>query len=185
MAKKRVLLDCDGPISDFDESAMRYLTGRVPEGWTPPPGLWAWQEALPPDLRREFEEHCAAPGFAAGMKPTEGAVAALKRLRHKAEVFALTAPWPGSLYWPGERILWLQDLGFQADAIVLTPAKHIVRGDIFVDDRFDWLIRWKEHHPEGTVVLWKTQRNVQHWDDPRVVAVDGWHDERFWAEVEK
>ncbi len=164
---------------------MRFLRGRVPEDWQPPLGVWSWLDALEEPLKRELAAYCAGPGFAASMLPVRGAKQALKRLQRSTQVYVVTAPWPGSLHWPGERIVWLQKFGFHGDKIVLTPAKYLVRGDILVDDRPENLLKWKEHHPDGTAVLWKTRGNYPFWNDTRFVPMDDWSDDRFWSEVEK
>ena len=182
---KRVLLDCDGPLGDFDERALRVLKGHVPEGWQPPLGVWSWLDALSPELRLYLTAHCTGPGFAAQMNVVDGAVEALERLQKLARVYVVTTPWPGSFFWPAERIAWLEDLGFAHNKIVLTSAKYVVRGDIFVDDRPDNLLKWLEYHPTGTAVLWKTRGNYGFWNDLRFVLMDGWQDSRFWAEVDR
>ena len=182
---KTILLDCDGPLADFDKSAIRFLRTIVSEDWVPPLGVWGYIHSLLPDCVREFEAHCMAPGFVANMEPVKGAKEALERLQQMATVYAVTTPWPGAHHWPGERIAWLERLGIPHHNIVLTGAKYLVRGDILVDDRIENLTKWLFHHPGGTAVLWKTHGNYFHWDDPRVVAIDGWNDDRFWSEVVK
>ncbi len=182
---KRVLLDCDGPLSDFDERALRVLEGHVPEDWQTPLGVWSWLDALSPDLRLYLTAHCVGSGFAAQMNAVDGAEEALERLQKLAQVYVVTTPWPNSPFWPAERIKWLEERGVPHDKIVLTSAKYVVRGDILVDDRPENLLKWLQHHPSGTAVLWKTRGNFGFWNDLRFVLMDGWSDERFWSEVER
>lgn len=183
---KRVLLDCDGPLSDFDESAVRVLREHVPVGWEPPLGVWAMQDSLSPELKQWFESQCRAPGFALNMVVVNGAKEAVKRLQKTTDVYVVTSPFRKSLHWPGERLLWLQqNLGFRADQVVLTPAKYVVKGDVLVDDHFENLMKWKAEWPDGLAVLWKTRGNHPSWDDPRVLAIDGWEDPQFWTEIER
>jgi len=184
---KRILLDCDGPLTDFDASATQFLKdqGYVSADWKPPFGVWKLQDALPLDTGFQLEKHIRSPGFVTNMEAVEGAQQAFFRLQqvYLAEVLVVTAPYFKSLHWPGERIVWLKQFGFSEDQIVLTAAKHVVIGDILVDDKPENLIAWKQYHPQGTAILWRTRGNFHHWEDSRFIQMDGWKDPLFWTEV--
>lgn len=186
--RKRFLIDCDRPLADFDKRVKQWLVqrGLVKRNWQPPPGLYFTQRSLPEEVQKLLHKWAAGRGFTSGVEPIRGSKRAVQRLRKLGDLYCVTSPWPKSRYWAGERALWLhKHYGFTEQTIIQTAAKHCVYGDWLIEDRFDALIEWGEHHPNGRLALWKHACNQQHWNDSRVTLIDGWSDERFWAEIEK
>jgi 5'(3')-deoxyribonucleotidase len=77
----------------------------------------------------------------------------LYMLRSYGKVYCCTSIMVGGFY-ADERIDWLmQEAGFQREEIVLTHAKYLVQGDIFIDDKLENIINWAKEN-NGIPVLW-------------------------------
>jgi 5'(3')-deoxyribonucleotidase len=62
-----------------------------------------------------------------------------------------------SLFWVHERLQWLKrHFGFEPHEIVFTSQKHLIRGDVLVDDHQEHV----EKFP-GRGVLWAKPHNLQ------------------------
>ena len=48
---------------------------------------------------------------------------------------------------------------FDLDRFIFTKYKHIVRGDIFVDDNIRNVRKWQEENPDGQAFLMTAQHN--------------------------
>jgi 5'(3')-deoxyribonucleotidase len=118
--KKILYIDLDGVIVDFesginrlsDDNKLKYL-GRYDE----------------------------TPGIFSLMKPTPGAINAVKQLAKHYDVFILsTAPWNNHGAWSA-KIRWIKKyFGSESDSIlykrlILTHRKDLATGNILIDDR--------------------------------------------------
>jgi len=109
--RKRVFIDLDGVLADFDRG-------------------------FEVDGKKTFMDH-HTPGFFALLKPMPGAIEAYKTLSKKYEVHILsTAPWSNPRSWMEKREWVHVHLGRAAfKKLTLTHRKDLLRGDYLIDDR--------------------------------------------------
>lgn len=154
----RVLLDIDGVCADFLTSALR-VVHKMTGVFYRPEDLTSWdsvQQIATDACWDRFREE----GFCASMLPYAGAVEGVERLRSIAEVRALTSPIHGR-HWYFERAEWCQrHLGIHTDHVYFAKHKHLVHGDILIDDRAEHVREWAAAHPRGVGVLWSQPYNV-------------------------
>lgn len=161
---KRVLLDCDGVISDFVSGYLDVVlrvTGREfkPEhvtSWNIAEaiGLDKTEQRLVTDALNETEQ------FAWRLSVLPKAKEGLAWLCQVADVHIVTSPWNSHPTWSHDRVMWLRQFGIRSDHITQTSAKHICVGDILVDDKVSTLIEWSREHPLGVAVKWNTLHNI-------------------------
>ncbi len=157
----RILLDCDGVLSDFITPALRVvelLTGKqyAHDDVTD----WDLDVLVPEGQRETFWEACSAPGFARNMQPYPGAVAAVEALRTRHNVFVVTAYMHSSKTWVHDRDAWLHHyFGFMQRDIVHTKAKHLIAGDVFVDDKPSNVREWQMEHTDGIGLIFDRPHN--------------------------
>jgi 5'(3')-deoxyribonucleotidase len=164
MRRPTVLLDCDGVLADFVGGLLPMLSAIAQR-----------------DVLREHVTHFdigASLGFTAqqassfkrmisgsrgwceALPVLAGAVDGVRELREIADVYIVTSPWNSCPTWTHEREVWLRRHFDIPHANVLhVSAKHLVRGDVFVDDKTSTVIAWHKAHPEATALRWSTPHN--------------------------
>lgn len=175
----RILLDCDGVLSDFVGyvlDTIREQTGReyAPADVT----QWDFGNLLVSETEtRNLWAALKQPGVAQELRPIEGAAAAVEALRLTGQdLYVVTSPMPGCPTWAYERELWLRDhMGIERKRVIHTSAKHLVVGDMLVDDNADNVTSWHgssraRSQPLHVAVLVDAPYN-QHLKDPTVHRV--------------
>jgi 5'-nucleotidase len=172
-----VLLDVDGVMADFVTAALRTIQ-EVRGLVVPPEQITTWHvhESIPGCHRwwPEVEQHMFAPGWCEAIPPFPGAREGLASLRQLADVFFVTSPWK-SPTWAYERTRWLRAQMGVEDAherVVSTQAKHLVAGDVFVDDKPENVAAWAADHPSGLALLWDQPTNRTSPVRPRCASWD-------------
>lgn len=151
----RILLDCDGVLSDFVGHAINTIevlraTGYTSENFP----TWNVAGVLDPEEQEIAKDVFSSPGWCDAMPAYPGAREAVDRLRLLGEVYFVTAPYPSESWMP-ERAAWLErEMGATPRDWVLTHAKHLCVGDAFVDDKLENVVKWHQHHPKALAVLW-------------------------------
>jgi 5'(3')-deoxyribonucleotidase len=165
MTRPRILLDCDGPLTDgFAELACAFLRQK---GFVAYPRLISGWDIfksfdVPAAIEREVRSQLQKPYVAQSFLARDGSRRFLEDVRRWADVYAVTAPLDGSPTWAYDRERWLvSNLGFKHDEIVFARDKAIVRGDALVDDRHSHVVAWQEAHPDGVAVLWREPHNAK------------------------
>lgn len=132
-----ILVDVDGPCADIVQGFLNEVytvTGRV---YTRADvTTWEVTEAL---ALREAEAKAvwrkvSAPGWCQSLRPDPSAIVAIRELAKKHEIVFVTSPMKTSPTWCYDRALWLHR-NFGTFPIVFTEQKHLVRGDLLIDDK--------------------------------------------------
>jgi 5'(3')-deoxyribonucleotidase len=144
-----LLIDMDGVVADFDKAVRDYAMYN----WGLPLHAHEQKDEFitnHPDLSEkqvsEIWDFINKPGFSERLELMDGAVEGVDKLSELCDIFFLTAPLIVS-HNAGDKIAWAQkhfpDL---ARKTIITKHKHLVYGDIFIDDRLsnlDTWIRWQ------------------------------------------
>ena len=163
--KPRILLDCDGVLSDFIGGVLDVVRDREEvelEAKDFPRGeIFKQLGEIDPGLRRMASAAIMERGFCAGLAVLPGAESGVRTLRAAGlEVYIVTSPVTKSHYWMCERYEWLMEhFGIDNKYVIFTQSKHIVQGDIFIDDRDDHVEEWVEHQKNGAGFIWDTLHN--------------------------
>lgn len=162
--KPRVLLDCDGILSDFVGGYLRLLHEHT--------GIIATHEqvtafdigaslGLTPEQSSRMKRAVGdAHAFARTLEVYPGARQGVIELQRVADVYIVTSPWNSNPTWTHDREWWLREhFGIPHARVVHTSAKHLVRGDVLVDDKVSTVREWCEEHPAGGGIVWDTPHN--------------------------
>lgn len=158
-----ILLDVDGVLANFIEANLATLRELGVERQHDDVRAWSVEESLglTSAQRAQMKARWSEAGFCASIPVYEGAAAGVELLRSIGEVYAVTAPMWSAPTWQHERTEWLmRHFDFTRDQVVSTAAKHLVRGDIFVEDKPETLARWAEAWPGALPVLWDRPYNA-------------------------
>lgn len=187
MARQVVLLDCDGVLADFVGCLLSWVAARTGKEF-PPSMIQTWDpfESLSHELdvktlRGQFEQWMVMPGVCSGIAPLREALDGIALIRAAAEIYVVTAPWVPSPTWAYERTAWLRKwFSIDSDHVLHTSAKHLISGDVFVDDKAENVRRWRDvqqqQQPRGGIaLLWDTPRAVRDAHAEGLLRVRSWH----------
>lgn len=188
---KRVLLDCDGVLADFIGRALKtvaYHTGRTHKPADVTEFDFCGALRLHPDEVRAVKRTISDDeGWWSSLEVLPGAIDGVRALREVAHVFVVTSPWNSCKTWLHERESWLKrHFDIPHSMVLAGSAKHLVSGDVFVDDKTATLVAWDheqsymQRNPDGSIhetfaVQWETPHN----------RLDEWHGKstRSWPEL--
>ncbi len=188
---KRVLLDCDGVLSDFIGSVCDLVRCHGGGNRTPAEVTefdFCKSLNLDVDVAREVKrEISTTPGWWSSLKVLPGALEGVAALREVADVYIVTSPWNSCRSWLCQRETWLKrHFDIPHARVIATSAKHLVSGDMLVDDKTETCVAWDLEQgaawrmPDGSsgetrAVQWQTPHNRR----------DAWsgHSTSSWAQL--
>lgn len=170
----RVLLGVDGVLGSFTRSYLDAVYAVTGVGFNESEidtweikawPIWATLEDCGVDskaAKRAVDDLVASPGFTDRMAVLPGAQEAVSAMQGAGvEVFVVTSPWNSSPTWGYDRARWLKrEFGVGPRETVITPSKHVVWGDILVDDELANVDVWQRAWPEGEAVLFHGSHNA-------------------------
>lgn len=161
--KPDFLIDVDEVLGDFVTPALVIVSDVLKRPWgldDCPDDNWDMFATLSKDEKLDVFSRMNDAGFCVSLKVTPGSQDFIRELQARRNVYAVTAPHHGSLYWVPERYAWLGDhFGIDRKHVIHTDAKYLCKGKEFLDDNPGHVQRWKERHPEGDGMLWSTTHN--------------------------
>lgn len=176
----RVLLDCDGVLSDF----IGHLIAELKARGLPVPETFTEYEIFNQldDKTSVIAKQLLNDGQFWNMMPKHEeavhAVEALKAAGH--DIAVVTTPWTSCIGWEFCRRAWLMR-HFQLRPKRMIPVfeKHWVHGDVFVDDKPAHLRDWMRAWPKGRAFLmdrpWSQGEEIEcpriSWDPAGVEAL--------------
>lgn len=167
MSRPVVLVDIDGVCADFVSPVLRVVErvrglapGALEHVHVTTWDMWDCLRCTPEEMAR-VNAAIDARGFCASLEPLPGAADGVRRLREFCDVYVVTSPW-SSETWSYERARWCGDhLGVPRGSIVSTSAKHLVRGDVLVDDKTSTLEEWRRAWPGAGPLLFRQPWNAR------------------------
>jgi 5'(3')-deoxyribonucleotidase len=173
--KPRILVDCDGVMAAFVNATLervRLMTGKA----FTPDQVTAWDVieclGVPEATCKEIYTSMEQKWFCENIEPFPGAHEGVQELRNLGDVYCVTAPFRGD-YWMAEREKWLKKhFDFPRSKIVFCHDKHIIAGDVLIDDKTETCIKWQEANTQGTAILFERSYNKR--DDWGGFRVPNW-----------
>ena len=175
--KKRVLVDCDGVLADFLTAALHVIneSERTCFKHEQVTAFDICESLGVPHCWDTLRAACASPGFVLGLEQMPEAAWHIELLRDLADVFVVTSPMSVP-NWAYERGLWLErHFNFKKPSVVQTEAKHVILGDVLIDDKIENVESWAEHHPNGLGIIFQAGYNKTYSSTLKnVVRASGW-----------
>lgn len=186
----KILLDCDGPLSDFTGAYVDAVNAALGSEYTPGQvDQWGISESLAPgDFARQMMikdagiEAVHRAGFVSSMDLQPWAIDLVDRCHMFGYVTIVTSPWHTSRHWHSERVRWLYDhFEIKGRDVIFCAKKDMIRGDVLIDDNADHVRSWAVQNPEGLAILWALPSNqhdraelVRHaWNIVVVDSIEG------------
>lgn len=145
-----ILCDVDGVLADFEGHIRAHAKLETPTTEMDFRLTHTKEELARVKVCADSEKFCyTMPSF-------QGSLRFVRRLERMGELYAVTAPWVSSKYWMHERFVWLAAGGFNSQRIIMCPSasKHLVRGDIMIEDTPRNLFTWLNANPTGHGLLY-------------------------------
>lgn len=161
--KPVVLLDVDGVIANFVDAFLTVTNSLLGTAFVHD-DVTDWDIGkslhLTPSTEARVYGECAAEGFARLLKPYPDAIEGVRALTDVAEIYFVTSPLEGSPTWTHDREWWLNHyLGYPRSRVIHAKSKHLVSGDVFVDDNDKNVHAWAKCNPTDYAVLWPQPYN--------------------------
>ena len=162
--RPRVLLDCDGVLSEFMASALRLINQLLGT-------RHRLDDVTEFDFSRAlgFDRETAArvkreigrfERFAEILDVCPGSIDGVRRLQEIADVYIVTSPWNSNPTWCHDREAWLErHFGIPHARVIHASAKQLIAGDVLVDDKTSTCEAWADAWPRGLAVQWITPHN--------------------------
>lgn len=173
-----ILLDVDGVIADFRKLYIEIASEIIgAQQCVINPYEWESGDALglTEDEKKRVDAVLYDQGTALKIEPYPDAIESVLELdRSGHDVYFVTKPLDGADTWASDRILWLRKYfgNKLGNKYVLTGCKHLVRGDIFVDDKVENVQPWKEIWKHSLPILWAHEYNST---TPGIIRTNKWN----------
>jgi len=162
---KRILIDSDGVVVDFINAFLHgYVVhgGIIPDGWEVSHFDSIKELPTKKALRAVWEDRFL---FRVA-NPYPGAIDKLQQLNREYEVFIVTAYGkradihiPAKFAWYKKRASFLN-----WDQFIFTNQKHMIAGDVLIEDKQTTINRWASDHPQSRVIC------IRHpWNGPSMM----------------
>ncbi len=155
----RVLLDVDGPCAQFVPHLLTLLGSSVK-----PDDIVEWDmfKFLPEEEVKEAKRILAEQEFWLTVPVVDGAVEKYESIVSAGhQVFFVTSPWDSCVGWGKARKAWLKNtFGIDPrESVVITDAKFICTGDVFIDDKPSHIKAWSDWHPHKAALMYELPHN--------------------------
>lgn len=186
-SKPVVLLDADGPLFDFTRGYLDALNEVIPGRYKiTMVDRWAIDQCAffaraakragltVSQLKARVTELVVRPGFTESLRVQPGAKNAVAHLLEIAEVYVVTAPWDSSPTWMHERMHAVhRHFRIPRAHVIQTAAKHVVHGDVFVDDKPSNVREWGGRWLDSAAILFDMHHN---WGSDHDLRRGTWED---------
>jgi len=184
--KKRILCDMDGIITDLLHKWLAAYNKDYPHfkqlnkhDIT----TYNYSDVCP--IGSSMDDYIHRPGFFIDLPPISGAIETLNLLHKEGfEIYITTAPsdFPGSA---AEKMWWLKKhLSFiNRNNTIIVRDKHLVKGDIFIDDSPDKLMAYKKEWPNAELITIEYPFNKCIEDQVHLYAKDYNDTINAWTEI--
>lgn len=164
--KLRYLIDCDGVVADFSRHVIECTGSSLT-----PADITEWNifklvgEADGGGKMRHAYDLMEDTEFWRSLPLLEGAEEGIRKIKEAGhDVYWVTSPWPTCSGWDVARREWLCSNFEWAtnDHVIITSAKYVCLGDVFIDDHIKNVEKWKQWHPTKSGLLMKAPYNQNH-----------------------
>jgi 5'-nucleotidase len=177
MKKLTIHIDMDGIVADCHQKWIERINKKLKKKFTVA-DIKDWDiGSLDPSNAGKIYQMIQKPMFFYDLEPLPGSQNAVKALQDMGhDVNFLTSP--ASPHSAMEKLLWIEKhFPFvNHKNVILTHQKHLVNGDVFIDDKGAGVEEYQKHHPNALVLTigypfneylrnHKTIKTIGQWDN--------------------
>tara|TARA_Y100000310_G_scaffold330212_1_gene401488 strand:- start:1026 stop:1610 length:585 start_codon:yes stop_codon:yes gene_type:complete len=162
--KPIILIDVDGVLADFLTPTLNLINGIIEHPVTEK-DITQWDifksiKSEKHDIEKICFEEYSKDGFALSLKPYSNCIDSINHINNIANLYFVTVPVVSSKTWCHDRVAWLKKyFNINDEQVIFTHKKSLVRGNMLIDDRIEYVKSWSKAHQNGTAILWKQPYN--------------------------
>ena len=175
---KIILLDCDGPLTAFDEEILSLVRPHTTKDELESLKNWDFFVIFNELELKKSETILNDPIFWRNQKPRDLSQKMVSDIRNEGhKIIFCTSPWESCREWEFTRRHWLKE-HFGANGkndVVITAKKELIFGHVFIDDKPDHIYSWKKQWDwtGGYSLLYETPSNKFTDCYPRIRVENG------------
>jgi len=146
------ILDCDEVLCTLRDTIVAECVPSL-QGVEVP--IWDYFSVVTPEELVAMRTRMKDPLFWRKLPVEPGAQAGVQKLRADGfHIVVATAPYRSNKMWGYERYGWLaKHFDIDPDDVLIGNRKHLIDGDLFIDDRPEHIVTWGPSHPNSLVVI--------------------------------
>lgn len=154
MKKLTILCDMDGIITDLLTKWLnRYNDDHDDDLTIADIKTWNVSDAVKPEVGDEIYKYIEEPDFFEDLAPIPGAIKALSLFNAEGHDVRIATAHADNPNCAAAKIRWVQEhLGFSRKQVILIHPKHMLKGDVFIDDTPKKLKAYKDAWPDAKTV---------------------------------
>jgi len=143
-------------------------------------------KAVKPEACKTIYDYIRRHDFFDNLEPIEGAIKVLSRLRDDGHnVVILSAPASNPLS-AAKKITWAQEhLKVKRQQVMLGHLKHLVKGDVFIDDSPDNIVSYRMAWPDAHVLTIEYPYNREVHELVNLMASDYENTKQAWQQIDE
>lgn len=149
MSDRIALFDMDETIVDFTGPLRERLARTFSPGEEMPPDLFN----MPMHMYERIQAIKKEPGFWRNLPPLAWGMELMSIFREKGYEIHIVSKGPttGAIAW-SEKVEWVEE-HLTDVTLHLTQNKAMIQGDVFIEDRWDFLKAWLTRNPRGYGIM--------------------------------
>lgn len=177
MESSVILIDCDGPVLDFDGSLLKEIRPETTVDEIKNLNEWDIFKLFDDEQLKKTHKLLKKGEFWNSIPVHDHAINAVEKMRSVGgEIIFLTSPWVSCKNWEYIRREKLKKtFKISNEQFISTRRKELVYGDVFIDDKLEnvekWHERWKYYRCYA--ILFETLTNYKSLWYPRIYASMG------------
>lgn len=153
MKKLTILCDMDGIITDLMGKWLDRYNGDHKDDLSIADIKGPIHTAVKKEVGTDIYDYIKEPGFFDDLKAIPGSIKTLTALAMEGHNVMIATAHADNPQCASAKIRWCQEhLGFSRKQVILIHAKHLLRGDVFIDDTPKKLVAYREAWPDAKVL---------------------------------
>jgi 5'-nucleotidase len=150
----RILCDMDAIVADLLTPWLLAYNQKYADNLTVNGILdWDLHQFVKPECGLEIYALLKQPGLFLGLAPIPGAIDAIHALEDAGHSVTIVTAGASSNHCPGEKLAWCKrHLGFSRRKVFIGHEKHLLRGDVFIDDSPVNITEYRAAWPQAEIL---------------------------------
>jgi 5'(3')-deoxyribonucleotidase len=172
MEKLTILCDLDGIVADLLTPWLSRYNADYGDNLTVTDITdWDIHNCVKSECGEKIYDYINEPGFYFNLKPLPGAIDTINSLRNDGHEVVFVTASASAPHTAEEKLRWIEKhFGMSRRDVFIGHKKHLVKGDVFIDDSPKNLMKYREAWPDALICTIAYPHNVGSDVDFRAVS---------------